>query len=231
MSDARVFSGHQPNFLPYMGVFYKMYRSDVFVLDDDVQYSRDGLHNANFIKSNGTKHRITVPVRYDFGDPINKVKVCYGQPWAEKMLRTLKCSYSKAKHFEEGYEMLERHLMKSPERLVDLNIGLIREIYERFGFQCDLVIASKTVPTNLKKNERNLYQCLNLCGDVYYSGDGGRAYNDEKLFNDNGVRIEYSDYRPVQYRQVGKPFIENLSVLDYIFNAGFEIPEEWKNTA
>ena len=66
---------------------------------------------------------------------------------------------------------------------------------------------------------------------MYYSGEGGRAYNDEKLFNDHGVRIEYSDYRPVQYKQVGRPFIENLSVLDYIFNVGFEIPKEWKNTA
>lgn len=227
MSDVRVFSGHQPNFLPYMGVFYKMYRSDVFVLDDDVQYSRDGLHNANFIKSNGAKHRLTVPVQYDFGDPINKVRVCYNQPWRVKMLRTLKCSYSKAKHFEEGYEMIERHLFNAPELLVDLNIGLIREIADRFGFRGKLVVASETVPTTLKKNERNLYQCLQLGGNVYYSGEGGRAYNDEKLFQSHGVRIAYSDYVPVQYRQVGRPFVENLSVIDYIFNNGFDIPEEW----
>ena len=51
---SRVFSGHQPNFIPYMGFFYKIFQSDVFVLDDDVQYSRSGLHNANFLNVNQT---------------------------------------------------------------------------------------------------------------------------------------------------------------------------------
>ena len=227
MTKAKVFSGHQPNFLPYMGVFYKMLRSDVFVLDDDVQYSRDGLHNANFIKVNGAKHRITVPVKYDFGDPINKVEICYSSDWAGKMLKTLQCSYAKAQHFEEGYELVERHFQMKPNLLSDLNINLIREIADRFGIRCEIVIASESVPTDLKKNERNLYQCLKLGGEVYYSGEGGRAYNDEELFGKNGVKIEYSDYQPIQYRQVGRDFIENLSVLDYIFNNGFVLPDKW----
>lgn len=228
MMGRRVFSGHQPNFLPYMGVFYKMYRSDVFVLDDDVQYSTDGLHNANFIKVNGTKHRLTIPVRVDYGDPINKVEISYDRNWVDKALKTLRFAYPKARHFDEGYELMERHLQKRPELLVDLNIGLIREIAERFGFGCEIVVASKQVPTDLKKNERNLYQCLQLGGDVYLSGTGGRAYNDEALYQSHGVKVEYSDYTPIQYRQVGREFIENLSVLDYIFNAGFEIPNAWE---
>lgn len=229
MTDERVFSGHQPNFLPYMGVFYKMYHSDVFVLDDDVQYSRDGLHNANFIKVSGSKHRITVPVKYDFGDPINKVRICYDTDWMGKALKTLQCSYAKAQHFDEGYDLVERHFQTRPQLLSDLNTGLIREIADRFGIKCEIVIASESVPTDLKKNERNLYQCMKLCGKVYYSGEGGRAYNDEELFRDQGIQIEYSDYQPVHYRQVGKGFIEKLSVLDYIFNEGFVIPDTWEN--
>lgn len=227
MMDEMCFSGHQPNLLPYMGVLYKMYRSDVFVLDDDVQYSTDGLHNSNFIKVNGSKHRLTVPVHFNHGDPINKVKVCYERDWVDKTLRTLQCAYAKAKHFDEGYEFVTRHFQRKPDLLVDLNISLLTEIVQRFGFRCHLVIASTDVPTELKKNERNLYQCLRLGGTTYYSGEGGRAYNDEKLFNEHGVRIEYSDYVPVRYRQVGRGFIENLSVLDYIFNMGFQLPNEW----
>ena len=231
MTDVRVFSGHQPNFLPYMGVFYKMYRSDVFVLDDDVQYSRDGLHNANFIKVNGSKHRITVPVKYNFGDPINRVEVCNGMDWSGKMLKTMKCSYAKAPHFEEGYELMERHFQNMPTLLSDLNIGLIREIADRFGMKCKIVIASESVPTDLKKNERNLHQCIALGGTEYLSGEGGRAYNDEELFVGHGINVKYSDYHPLHYRQVGREFIENLSVIDYIFNAGFAIPEEWQNNS
>lgn len=224
-----VFSGHQPNFLPYMGYFYKMFRSDVFVLDDDVQFSRTEFQNYNYIKVNGKRKKITIPVKYQFGDPINSVRIFYQNGWDDKLLRTLEMNYRKAPFFEEVYYMISRHLEKKEARLCDLNIGLIRDIARRFGIDCKIYVASRDVPTDLSKNERNIYQCLKLGGDVYYSGVGGREYNDEDSYLDNGIKVEYSDYEPVVYPQVGGEFISNLSVLDYIINRGFNIPEEWRD--
>ena len=93
---SRVFSGHQPNFIPYMGFFYKIFQSDVFVLDDDVQYSRSGLHNANFLNVNQTRHKVTVPVSYRYGDKINEVEISYETDWISKLLKTIQMSYGKA---------------------------------------------------------------------------------------------------------------------------------------
>ena len=42
-----ILTSHQPDFLPYMGFFYKTARSDVLVLSDDVQFSKSGMHNWN----------------------------------------------------------------------------------------------------------------------------------------------------------------------------------------
>ena len=80
------------------------------------------------------------------------------------------------------------------------------------------------------KNERNVYQCKKFGADVYFSGTGGcRVYNDEALFEKNGIKIVYSDYEPPVYRQHHKKsFIENLSVIDYIMNEGFNLPKEWE---
>lgn len=64
--------------------------------------------------------------------------------------------------------------------------------------------------------------------NTYYSGTGGKAYNDEQMYSNAGIKIIYSDYKPLHYKQQGHEFIENLSVIDYLFNCGFEIPEEWK---
>lgn len=44
-----VLASHQPDFFPYMGYFYKMFQSDVFVFSDNVQYSKTGRHNYNEI--------------------------------------------------------------------------------------------------------------------------------------------------------------------------------------
>lgn len=230
MSNDIVFSGHQPNFLPYMGVIYKMFQSDVFVLDNDVQYSRTGLHNANFIKLNGEKHRITIPVSYEHGDPINWVRICYGKDWAGKMLKTIQMAYGRTPYFKEGYDLLERHFDARYEYLEDLNIALLKEIAEKFNLHCNLFIASKDLPTSQKKNDRNIFQCKALGANVYYSGVGGREYNDEEAYRKNGIRIVYSDFQPTEYKQVGAKFIPNLSVIDYIFNQGFSLPKEWKAT-
>ena len=38
---------HQPDYLPYLGYFYKMSRADVFVYLDDAQYSKGDRHQWN----------------------------------------------------------------------------------------------------------------------------------------------------------------------------------------
>lgn len=234
-----VFSGHQPNFLPYMGVFYKIFKSDVFVFDDDVQYTSkeykavDNVkvgHNANAIRTANGRTKILVPVSYNFGDKINEVRICYDTNWQDKMLKTVKMAYGKHPYFELGYTLLEEALNKNYEIISDLNLDILDTIIKGFGFKTKIVIASKDVPTDLLKNERNLYQCQQLGGTVYYSGAGGGAeYNDEEMYRRNGIELRYTDYEPVVYRQYHKKdFMENLSVLDYIFNQGYEIPESWR---
>ncbi len=229
-----IFSGHQPNFLPYMGVFYKMFQSDVFVLDDDVQYSNKGLHNKNFIMANGQKTEIVVPVKKEFGDRIRDVMIFYETNWQRKMLKSLQCSYAKAPHFEEVYPVIEWHIMNDYAFLYDMNKALLLEIAEKMGLKCRIVVASEDAPTAMKKNERNVYQCKYFGCNVYYSGVGGKDYNDEEMYAKEGIKVVYSDYQPTEYRQYGgkgRPFIPNLSVADYLFNNGFKIPEEWTKLA
>ena len=228
MKDKIVFSGHQPNFIPYMGWFYKVFQSDVFVLDDDVQYTSNDWTNKNFVKIAGQRTRITIPISYDFGDPINAVRIHYDERWARKLLMSLEMNYHKAPFFSTGMELIERHIMTHNLFLCDLNMALIRDIIDGFGFKAKIVIASQDVPTDLTGNARNIYQCERLGGKVYYSGTGGKVYNDEEEYARRGIELIYSDYTPVEYRQQGREFIPNLSVLDYIFNCGYQIPEGWK---
>lgn len=236
---SKVFSGHQPNFLPYMGFFYKMYKSDVFVYDDDVQYtnkeyaSDGGIrvgHNSNAIRTANGKAKILVPVSYDFGDKINEVLICRDTNWEDRMLKTIRMSYGKYPYYDLGMSILEKALNCRYEHLYLLNRHLLDAIVEGFGFKTKIVTASIDCPTSLKNNDRNIYQCKKLGADVYFSGaGGGKEYNDEQAYVDNGIKLVYSDYKPTPYRQYHKKdFMENLSVIDYIFNEGFKIPESWR---
>lgn len=64
---------HQPDFLPYLGYFYKMSRSDVFVFLNDAQYSKADHHEYNeIVKPDGTRVRIKVPIQYHFPCPMTE---------------------------------------------------------------------------------------------------------------------------------------------------------------
>lgn len=229
MMEEKVFSGHQPNFLPYLGYFYKMYNSDVFVIDDDVQYSSEGYQNFNFIKVQGNKHKVTVPVSYEFGDEINKVKISYSNDrWISKLLTTLKMNYGKSPYYKEVYEYIEALLNQKNEYLCDMNAKFIKDVADKMGIHTNVVIASKDLNVEGHSNQRNVAQCLKANCNVYLSGVGGKNYNDEAMYRANGIKVKYSEYEPFVYKQQGRGFIENLSVLDYLFNEGFNIPKEWK---
>ena len=60
-----IVSIHQPNYLPWLGFFDKIKRSDLFVIFDDVQFPRGKKHfgHRNQIKTpNGTKW-LSVPIK------------------------------------------------------------------------------------------------------------------------------------------------------------------------
>lgn len=61
-------------------------------------------------------------------------------------------------------------------------------------------------------------------GNVYYSGTGAMSYLHRERFLAEGMDLVFSDYKPLVYRQKWGDFVENLSVIDYHFNMGFNNP-------
>ncbi|MDF2592194.1 MAG: hypothetical protein K0S75_1660, partial [Clostridia bacterium] len=75
--------------------------------------------------------------------------------------------------------------------------------------------------------ERLISICKVLGADQYLSGTGGSKYQDEKMFEDISLQLMYSDFYEKQYKQLWGDFIGSLSVIDYIFNCGYEIEKAW----
>lgn len=69
--------------------------------------------------------------------------------------------------------------------------------------------------------------CERMGADTYYSGTGAKAYHEEARYREKGINLVYSDYEPVVYHQKYEPFLPDMSVIDYIFNEGYRIPEVW----
>lgn len=216
---------HQPNFLPWLGYFYKIYKSDQFVLIDNVQFVKGSVCNRAKIKNNqGAEIWLTVPVKGNKGSQVNynELELDYSQKWAVKMINQLHAAYVKAPYFDRYFQPLSDLLKQEYKTLADLNITLIKYLCSELNIQTPMAIASELDTDFGKKNDLNLNICKYFKSDVYLSGTGAKKYNDEELFKTNGITIEYSDFvHPVYPQQFGA-FIPGLSTIDLLFNCGPE---------
>lgn len=212
---------HQPDYIPWLGLFYKMYLSDVFIHLDDAQYSNEAAHNFNVVKTAHGELRLKFPVEYHLGDLINVVRPKYELKWREKHLRTLEMNYSKAKFFKDTYPELKDVLMIDYPNVADLNIAINEYIAMRFGI-APKFIKSSEFALETKREEKVIDLCVAVGGTRYISGNGARVYQDPEHFAVRGVELTYLDYKPIQYPQVWKEFLPYMSVLDYIFNCGYD---------
>src|SRR5471030_3224556 len=88
----------QPGYLPWLGFFDQLARSDVFVYYDDVQYDTHGWRNRNRIKAPTGPHWLTVPVRHaGLGKPkILGIEIDAKTQWARKHVGSIRQYYNGA---------------------------------------------------------------------------------------------------------------------------------------
>jgi hypothetical protein len=220
---------HQPNFLPWLGYFYKVAKCDVFVFLDDAQYSKNSFINRNKVKTSQDAIWLTVPVSFKFGELINEVKINNQIPWREKHLKTFEMNYKRADFFEDVFEIIKGiYCSKDWQNLSDLNISLAEAIACYLGLNTPFV-KSSTLSVEAKSTELLMQIVKKVGGDIYLSGFGGVKYQEETEFAKAGIKLMYSDFNHPVYKQLWGDFIPNLSVMDLLFNAGSGALEIIKN--
>jgi len=225
MSSNKILSAHQPNFIPWVGYFHKILKSDIFVFLDHVEYTRRSFINRNRIKGPMGAIWITVPVTIKGKQRIKDVKICNTIDWKRKHLSTFRAFYGKAKYFDEFYPVLEKIYSKEWIYLADFNKEIIKTITRMLDIDTKFIDSSYLNPAG-KKMDMIIDLCKKVGATVYFSGIGAKKYQDESIFEKNGIKLIYQKFEhPVYPQRFGK-FIPNLSIVDMIFNVGIPKTKE-----
>ena len=211
----------QPGYLPWLGFFDQMNWADVFVVYDDVQYTKNDWRNRNRIKGPNGPQWLTVPVHYQMGDRIKDVAVPQDKRWVKSHLKSLQFAYSKAKFFDEYFRQIKDLIESSYERLIDLDMALIEYLNNVLGIKTQILYSSQ-LNTQGHKSERLVDICLECGATQYLTGDAAKDYLNLKLFKDNGIDVNFHNYKHPVYPQLFGEFIPFLSVVDLLFNCGSE---------
>lgn len=211
---------HQPNFIPYLGFFNKFKNSDVFVLYDTAQYSKNDYHNRNSIKTSNGQVWLTIPVSIKLGDSIKDVTIA-DQSFRKKHLRSIEFNYKKADFFDQIFPDISNLYEGTEKALFDFNIKFLKYFFDIIDSQKKVVLTSQIDISSDVKSTAALIEILNKIGaDYYISGRGARNYLDEKMFESSGIKLYWQEFHHPIYEQLWGDFLPNMSILDALFNVG-----------
>jgi hypothetical protein len=217
-----VISVNQPYFFPFVGFFYKAYLSDNFVILDDVQFPRGTTWlTRNRFKNAQGRLWMTVPViKKGLGlQKINAVRIYHDSRWAKKHLQSLKNAYIRAPYFGEHLNFLEDLFSTKFEKLIDLNLKIIRYLMQQLRVDTNVILSSE-LGIHSKGDKLLLEICKKLRASQFLMQKAARKYINSDGLSSEGIKP--SDFRPptTVYPQLWGDFIPNLSALDLILNCG-----------
>lgn len=215
----------QPYFFPYIGYFQLIKSVDLFVVYDNIKYTKKGWINRNRFLQNGKDADFAIPLKKnsDFLDVRDRaISPVFDK---KKLLNKIREAYRKAPYFSKTLQLFERVLNNNEVNLFNYINFSIREVCKELGIKTEIIVSSTVgIDHSLKSQEKVIAICKNLCTDVYVNAIGGRELYSVDTFKKQGVDLKFIKTKPIEYKQFGNEFVPWLSIIDVMmFNNPTEI--------
>ena len=211
----------QPMYFPWVGMLEQLQLADIFVIYDDVQYSR-GFFNRVQIKTNNGTEWLTIPIKdVHKGMKIFEILIDNSTNWQRKHLSALKHAYSAAPFYREMIDIVENILGDARNSLFDITKNSMLSLIEYFNLKSQNSIYQSS---NLSIHGSGSLRLLNICqalnATTYITGHGAKNYLDVDIFYENKIEVQLMDYKRTVYPQLFGDFTPYVSSLDLIANCG-----------
>ena len=210
----------QSNYIPWKGYFSLIQSVDTLILYEDAQFTSNDWRNRNYVKTAKGRQILTVPVLSRFGQKIKEVEIAQDN-WAQKHLETIRHSYRRAEHFKTVYPWVEElYLTATFNFLSELNQHFLYAIMDYLQIELS-ILNSSNFDLDGDKNQKLIDMCLETETKVYVSGPTAKVYINEKMFEKCGIEVSWFSYANLPaHPQLWNSYIQNVSVLDLLFNCG-----------
>jgi len=217
-----VVSINQPAYLPWLGYFDRIIKSDIHIVLDHVQFEKNSMVNRNKIRTPQGWAWMTVPVltKGRFGDlSISTLKINDTVRWSKKHWRTLEMNYSRAPFFDE-YAPFFMDVFHREWSYLSLLVNEINSYVLEVLDVGTRIVYSSDLGVTQKKTDLILELCKKVDAKTYISGPFGRDYLDRGKFEELNIQLQFHDYSHPAYRQAFSGFEPYMSVIDLLFNHG-----------
>lgn len=207
----------QPYFLPYIGYFQLIQSADVFILYDNIKYTKKGWINRNRMLSNGKDVVFSLPLKgaSDALDVRERELATDFDP--QKLLNQMAGAYRRAPYFSEVFPWLEEVLRHQDHNLYAFLYHSVVATCRYLDITTEIRRSSDVAADHgLKGQERVLALCDAVGASVYINAIGGVELYSREEFQRRGITLRFIKSRPFEYGQFGGEFIPWLSIVDVL---------------
>lgn len=220
----------QPYIFPYIGYFQLIYVVDKFVFYDDVNFIKKGWINRNRILVNESDFLFTVPLqKISQNVLIKNTYINEGDyvVWKNKFLQTVEMNYKKAPYFEVVFELIKNILDVHNSTISSLAIDSIQIISKYLCLETDFIISSQSYENiSLERQNRIIDICQQEGTNQYINALGGQELYKKEDFLQHGIKLNFLQTLPIEYKQFKNEFVPWLSIIDVMM---FNSPEQIRN--
>lgn len=207
----------QPYFLPYIGYFQLIAAVDLFIVYDNIKYTKKGWINRNRMLQNGSDALFSLALKKD-SDSLDVVQRELAADFnRDKLLNQFKGAYRKAPYFEKTMPLIEQIVSFEDNNLFAYVHHSIVQICKYLDIKTSIRVSS-TIDINhsLQGQDRVLALCQATNTKTYVNAIGGLDLYAKDVFQENGIELQFIKSRPFDYTQFDRPFVPWLSMLDVL---------------
>lgn len=211
----------QPYFFPYIGYFQLIAAADLFIVYDNIKYTKKGWINRNRMLLNGKD----VPFSLSLKGASDALDICERELASDfepdKLLNQLKGAYRRAPYFLQTFPLIEQ-VVKHKER--DLFLFLHNSIVQtcaHMGIGTEVRVASGVpIDHTLRNQDKVIALCEAVGAKTYVNAIGGQDLYSREAFGARGIDLKFIRSKLFEYPQFGSAFVPWLSIIDVMmFNS------------
>ena len=212
----------QPGYLPWLGFFELLARCELFVILDDVRFTKRDWRSRNRIRTKQGWIWLTVPVlsKKRTDQLILEAEINNEERWRQAHHKCLMIHYARAPYFKNYIDFFKELYARPWDRLIDLDMAVLSFLAQAMNIATPVIRSSQLEIRQVSGNDRILAICKKLGASTVYDSQGAKAFIDMPVFNQSGIKVEFQEFRHPVYRQIYYPFLPYMSAVDLLFNEG-----------
>jgi hypothetical protein len=205
----------QPYFFPYIGYFQLIAAVDLFIVYDNIKYTKKGWISRNRMLQNGKDVAFSLSLKSDS----DYLDICERKLAADfnrdKLLNQIKGAYRRAPYFSQTFPLVEQIVRDEDSNLFRFLHHSIVKTCEHLGITTQIRISSDiAIDPDLKNRDKVLALCEAVGAGTYVNAIGGTELYSKDTFRGKGIDLKFIQSKPFEYAQFGNEFVPWLSIID-----------------